>query len=810
MIPHGIDVHRFEFLLREGISRDELEDFFTSQKTGLIIAGERVQNLPADLRAAVKRFSPAAHGLLRNWLSSRPLDNPIDPDQIVPTYRATEELGLRLSEDEQSVLAASTLHLLYGERPPESLLAFLRTPIKEVGSVAPELIPQVTTADWREFIGSVDTRKLAPGLKHPVLRPAARLLSALALGERSLIAEETDVAVTQAFEDETARRASIRATETPPAARRGLQRTALEVRPFDPATDYTALQVIATRYSHRSDDRVPWFATVEGFVKGTDVFLLDRKDLVKAIPTEGEIVIHKDRGFPAPIVGEARLYEVEQIHNDYRAKVRATSALDRLIPVVSLPYPSSDAQSIRQFITEVASKSELADALFVTTDDVCLHTREGSLASVNRADYEWQLEGWSRLDAYELPSGSYVLKPLPPATTAIDCAPLPRVARRLLKAAADRSGLNLPKAQRDTLIAVLGDEKFQASSITRARLRENLSSIDHSSDDYAELIDLLMQVPRVRKDVDERTTAAVNARLAEKTSESQKVENLKQQRRALESVIEQLERDKEEKSRAVKLAIRKAFTAAPKRELDVLGEASLISALLQSRPAVAEPHAADPAVPPVSRELVGQVSPCSGKKLAAVLLGFGFSTDASESIAEAVQIASQSGIAVVLEGTGCSELGEMLAASISKGYYRSAELGVGLIDQVLPPGWLASSECDVLLLKQANLSDLSAYGPKLIASVVQRALPERSGGSQPALVLTAASGPAALPWPAEMVALALKINIDDVEQMTRTPEDPPLTTHPLQRGLLTRIEAKATREDCSRAALQLLKRMIIS
>jgi hypothetical protein len=39
--------------------------------------------------------------------------------------------------------------------------------------------------------------------------------------------------------------------------------------------------------------------------------------------------------------------------------------------------------------------------------------------------------------------------------------------------------------------------------------------------------------------------------------------------------------------------------------------------------------------------------------------------------------------------------------------------------------------------------------------------------------------PAALPWPAELAALALKISLDGAEQAMRGSEDPPLTTHPL-------------------------------
>ena len=55
-----------------------------------------------------------------------------------------------------------------------------------------------------------------------------------------------------------------------------------------------------------------------------------------------------------------------------------------------------------------------------------------------------------------------------------------------------------------------------------------------------------------------------------------------------------------------------------------------------------------------------------------------------------------------------------------------------------------------LLLQYANLSDLAVCGSGLIDKICERFIGLRSEGPAPPVILTASSGPTALPWPAEL------------------------------------------------------------
>jgi hypothetical protein len=809
MTPHDIDAKRFEYLIRRGISEPELRDFFMAHKSSLIMAGERVQNLPSDLHAAVRRFSAGAQAIFRTWLSRRGVDPTFSGQEVIAHYRAVEEVGVQFSKDEQATVDRSALLLLYRDPPPEDLVAFLRTPIVNVAGGTPRIRPPLTE-DWLAFIARCRAAASDAKLDHPVLLAGARLLAALDRRDRALLGD-ADEAVNEAFEHEIDRLVAQEGSGKPTILDlSGVQVHQVPVRSYDEDTEYAHLMVIATRTSAREAEHVPWFARVEAFVDESGIFTLRREDIRRAIPTEGEVVIHKDRGLAAPPVGEARLYQVERIHNDYRAKVRVVALLPHLIPIIHVPFPSSEGQRIRKFITEHAASAPVEHPLFVTADNVCLSTQGIALNRVTRPEHDWRLDCWSHLDGYELSNGTYILGPLPPPETVLDCAPLPTVARRLIKAAAERSELTLTKGQRDTLIEILGDDSFHASPLTRRRLVDNLASIDRGHDDYKELVDALLEVPQIKRDVEDKVQEQVAQRLAERAAEAQKVENLKQESRALEATIKKLERDRTEKARAVRATIRRAFAAAAQREVDALGELSFLGALLPSaRATKADQPIVRPAEEPIG--LSGSVAPASGEQLNDILSAFGVPEVVAEGMADVLWLAAWSGVAIVIEGAGAGELGTRLAAALSKTAVRSVDVAVGAIKRALPEEWFVSADCDVMLLRHANLSDLGVYGPSLLASVSKRALSGGGCSVLPRLVLTGAPGAAAIPWPAEIRILALKLDLAEMDQILGASGIAVVQPgHPLQRALMRRVEHIAANNDCSKDTVQLLGRLMAS
>jgi hypothetical protein len=807
MIPYNIDPRRFEILLSNGLTGDELHEFFVSQKNVLIMAGEKVQNTPRDLRGAIRHFSAGAHSVLGKWLGKQNYAGAlIDEDQIVPRYRSVEELGVRYPKEEHTALDRQTIRALYQNSPNEELLAFLRTQIPDGQVPQAPKNAMVAFNDWQRFLRNCQSKDIGEPVPQLVLQSASTLLAAIKHKERSLLPPD-DVDLLRAYDGEVTNAAVQEQLNAVP--KRGLTIADLSVRDFDSEQDYSEYQVVATRYSSKDRENLPWFAVVDAFADGRTLFTLRRDDMNKAIPTAGEIVIHKDRGISSPPVGEARLYEVEMIQNDYRAKVRAKELLDRLTPIVSIPCDSSDAQAVRRAITEMANTNGLMRAVFLTSDNVCLRPRAG-LNGVSRPDFDWQVDGWHLLEGYELPSGTYALEPLPAASLAIDCSPLARVARRLLKLAGEKSQLALTKSQRDGLAALLSNEDLQVSDAMKQRLAQNLSTIDHSNDDYAHLLDLVMNAPRIGKDIEERVHAAVDKRLAEKAGELQKIDRLKQERSSLEKAIVGLEEDREDAAKAIRAVIRKTFASATKKEIETLGEASLLSALMIGAQApVTQAKAVAPAT--VSTLLTSSVHQSDPRQIVDVLRACGFSSEIDGVLADALELAFQCGVAIVLMGADATHLAEQLAPALSKKAFRKVDIGLGLTSESIPEEWVQSSDTDLLVMSRANLSDVALYAPSILTQIVKRTFVASTTGIFPGFLISGSSAAAALPWPTEIAKLALKVDLDSEDEIASGDQVEGGRNLPTraQRALLSKVERKASAGEYSRSALHLVRRLIL-
>ena len=807
MIPHNIDPRRFEILLSNGFTSDELHEFFVSQKNALIMAGEKVQHIPRDLRGAIRHFSASAHSVFGKWLAKQKyVGAMIDEDQWVPRYRSVEELGVRYSKEEHIALAAQTIRVLYGNSPDEDLLEFLRTQIPDAQALEFPKSNSVAFEDWQRFLRNCQSKKAGEPVQPPVLQSASALIAAINHKERSLLPpNETDLL--KAYDSEMANAAEEEqgAVVVP---KRGISISELAIREFDAELDYSEYQVIATRYSSKDRENLPWFAVVDAFADGRVLFTLKRDDINKAVPTAGEIVIHKDRGISPPPVGEARLYEVETIQNDYRAKVRATELLERLTPIVSIPCDSSDAQSIRRAITEMAATSGLTRAVFLTSDNVCLRPR-AALNGVSRPDFEWQVDGWHHLEGYELASGTYVLEPLPAASLAIDCSPLAKVARRLLKLAGEKAQLSLTKSQRDGLTAILSNEDFHISDAMKQRLEQNLSTIDHSNDDYSHVVDLVMSAPRIRKDIEDRVEAAVDKRFSEKAGELQKIDRLKQERASLEKAIAGLEEDREDATKAIRSVIRKTFVSATKKEIEALGEASLLGAVIMGAQAPVTQAKVVVAPATVSSSPNSSVHQSKSLPIVDVLRDSGFSSELDRVLADALELAFGCGVAIVLTGADATHLAEQLAPALSKKAYRKVDITLGLASEFIPEEWVQSSDTDLLVMSRANLSDIALYAPSVLTQVVKRPFVASVTGAFPGFLISGSSATAALPWPTEIAKLALKVDLDNIGGVS---EQKPIHEIPsrLQSALLSKIDRIASLGEYSRDTLDIVRRMILA
>jgi hypothetical protein len=121
---------------------------------------------------------------------------------------------------------------------------------------------------------------------------------------------------------------------------------------------------------------------------------------------------------------------------------------------------------------------------------------------------------------------------------------------------------------------------------------------------------------------------------------------------------------------------------------------------------------------------------------------------------------------------------------------------------------LANENRGVLLLRNANLSDMFLYAPALLEQVVTGILDPPSG-PKPVVILTAASGPAALPWPAEIEQLAVHFDLSRLpSELSEEHEPKSEPVAPLQKKAWLRIQRAGDVSEAAQAAAALVHALI--
>lgn len=816
MTIHECDGARLLFLVRRSFEPSQLREFFLSKQPALLLAHEKVQHLPTDMSVAIQRFSPQAHAVFRSWLATQSVADPVPDSQLVPRFRAVEELGVVFTDDESIHLARSALHALYRETPPEELLEFLRSPIPtEVGkrrSNGVEITANIAQESWEAVLDATSGDSSPRQIGDSTLQVAIALVLAAVRGSDAGL-ESVSPPAQAAYRAYRAKRGTATGSAK---VLSGVMSSPLEVRHFDPDLDYGAMEVVAIRTRPTLKKDVPWFADAEALVVGNDIYSLSRNDWAKALPDTGQVVIHRSRGISEPPLNEPRVYQIELIDTTFPSKALATKALDRLLPVVFMPCASTEAHSIRDFIGDYAKYALHGSAIFVTTDNLCLRPRKVSLSRINYPENDWMMECWQHLRAHELSAGTFALEPLPAYSQLLDCGPLSVVAKRILGNLRSRTELSLSKAAIAAFADYLAGESSGLSELTKTRLMSNLQSIESSGDDYQQLVSALLEVPQIANDIAERKKQAVDEQRDALHSEKQRIDNLRRQAKELQAANRKLEEKHESIVKELRAAIRKAFASATKKEVAALGEMSLLAALLESTQTPIDSSPNPPNVVAQERSLsprlVAKVLDKKSTSINETLSSFGIDAGLTEVIADILAVVVRSGVFVILEEPGACTIGAELAAALTRNTVRSFDVPIGLIEPSIRSEWLDPSDCDVLLFNNANHSDLTVYAPDLL-SMVTRRLIGKGDGPFPAVFLTGSTGAAGVPWPSDMESLSINLSLASLENlvtMTEEPDERPVSMTPMRRLLERAVEhqedALESTKDVRRAVKHLLHR----
>jgi hypothetical protein len=814
----GVEPDRMSMLLEYALTDDEFQAFFSSSQKRLLLAGEhKIQRLPGNREEAIRtivRFSEKAHGVLSEWLKTEAAEHSDHlVNQLAPRFLAIERQGVVFDEDEMQELARCGLDNLYSDQPDESWLQFLASEPPHTDSEEGESAGssgqekgsiEYTEATLEAFVAWARGESPLSAIDDPRVQLLARIEEAARSGNANAeVTGELPPHFTRVRERlQTPRVAPV----SPP--HRGVQAAAPKIRSLDPDANYTGLQVVATRTGRFTGST--YFLEVEGFIDQRDVFTLSDPDLKVALPEEGRVILFPDVGI-TPAINRPMSYDIERFNNQRPIKVRALSRGRPLYEVVYVPHHSNEPESVREWILQTAKKGRALNPVFVTNDGLCLKARAEPLSRVEAAEFDWLLDSWPSIAATEFRHGTFVLGPLTPSSTRYDCAPLAASARRLFRTLSERKAIKVSREQMNAIVDYLrAEEADELKSARQSRILGRLATLSRRDEEYDQLIAELMSSQAVREDIEARKQSAVADAKLGVQKEHKQLTDLRRQREATEEQLEKLKAELDERVTDMRRAMRRAFDSARNKEAETLADLALWQ-VLSGHTGVAAPAATPPAAIPESdpqpRCKVSELGSATDDP-ADVFRTLGLPEELSKLTALAMAMAAEQGLPIVFAGAGASAVGLRAARSFQRAAGVCIDVPLGLTSDDQLTHCLASGNRGVLLLRNANLADMCLYAPVLLDRLVTGILDPPSEPKR-VVILTAASGPAALPWPAEIEQLGVHFDLSRLpEPLPEEHEPKSEVVSPLQKKAWLRIQRAGEASEAAQAAAALVHSLI--
>lgn len=762
----SIDRERYFYLLSFGTQEGELKKFFTDSHKQLLLKGAKIQNLPharqARIRAMVERLPSSTDEVVRSWFQKNlAMLDPMPVSELLDEFNLYESVGDRIPEDQASRLARSCLKHLVEPHPPHELLAFLRTSVgDEPSQESPELdvsVPIESTVD----------------VSRPVL--VELLADALEDGELGDILDELPTSLGTYVEGLMAtRRSDLAAAQRtadslPPDSQEHQFLIRSIKRARGRSKDHTGggIQVhtpvqFARDFDSEHDSIVAYCTTAKanatfvqpiGCARSGRLELLSRQQSMEFFPETGDVMAFGGQGRPRqPKRGEIGLWKVAEHSTDKSTRFHIAEEVASVYEVVKVPFHSSEADSVREFIKQYSrdrKEPALQRNVFLLTDGPAIAPKE-RVDLVRDDSYEAPFYCWSRLDANLFEGRLLILGPLPEPTSLYDCAPIASAVKQLVRSIKERGTSQLTKAQQKEIIATVQAEDV---GIARQRLARIVNHLDRAVEDEAaieEMLSIFMEHQSVRARIDQRVDEVVAARVSERDVVVAEIERLSKDKASLEQRIRQLSEQHRKIGQETAGVVKGAFDKAVANGLEELAKVEIFNALVgpRSEASANQQGSSSPAF--ASRVLEGCMS---DDDMIKELRHYGIDRRFAIAIVASIRLASACGVLVFIKGAFARPVSKIIAAGLGA-RISLVEVPIGIInpaDELLVSSGVDS---DVLLLLDANHSDISLYAPEL----TERLLSTRA--RKPIFLASLSQSLIALPIPEAIERLSITIDLD--------------------------------------------------
>lgn len=776
MTYRGANIKRLEFLLSSGLEPRELADLYKATRPKLLAAGAKLHKVSKKREDRIRFFArldgrPA--DVVADWIANH-VDGDIDllPEALVAQFKAVEESGGTLKDDQAAKFARAGLRYLYMPEPPSVWVAFLATPIgqatdktqqgasrEDAGTdEGAESETPLSVEVVAEIADIVESSASAKPRNVDLLSPAAiatRLLIDLHK-DPSLDIAEIASSHEQALLGVAAINAVASRAESWRSAKQhfGLRRQ--ECRDVSELSDLDGdgAQIVGICVG-RTPVGSAVFVEPLGVVIGRDIWALDKGTSMRLFPESGKVIgFSNTRGLRLPEVGEFGIWTVERYATPQAIKVRLRQIGAPFFNIVEIPFSAKEPDSVRVALRK-ADVPKGGRPLFLLKDDKLVKP-QGDVADLPGYGFDEPLEAWRSMNGWIVGDRTLVVAPLPPPDHMLDCADLTVVLKKLIGQADIVA--KLPAMTRAQVRSFLEAVEASGAGLTGTRLRRIDAELEGFLEDRARLasvVDVLLDHPRVEEELQKVKQRFVDAFEESRADLVAKKAQLEEEIHRLGAKKKEIQDQSAESAAKVSQAIRKAFEKAKAAGIDTLAEAAVIGAIVG-------PMEGGTGAPIPDKRLRYALAESSEGQGVQTLRELGFRMTDAKFVMALAETALTRGMSLGLTGPGSSLIAARLGKSLSAGKCAIIDIGVGVLssaefDDLLA---IAEREATVIVIRGVNCSDFSAYGIRLEERLVDRL---NHAASTPGFICAFADGPTALPIPQMLRDLCLILDMSAYE-----------------------------------------------
>ncbi|MDP3281449.1 MAG: hypothetical protein Q8M57_10460 [Nitrosomonas sp.] len=766
----NIDHDRFFYLIIFGLEPNTITQFFKENRTLLIQAGIKVQNIPKLPKKLVEliisKFSDRSYPIFEKFIRQHlKVIDPVDVQLIINRFKQAEENDEEFNIDEKKKYCESTLYYLFSDDTSEELLGFLQTSVsgarknlaKKLPSLPIEILPDYIPTLVSSTLGHYDDSlsEHFPDYLHHFFSALTKIKQGENVDGIKISLESFPILFSALAEAEFAKTL----TDSTKAEDSGV--ICMERIPLSSIENLhlSDIEVLA-HCLNVSHDKDKCFLEPIALIRKDGMAQLSKSLWSELFPTSGQLIAFADTpGLRLPSKGEYGVWQVEEFMTDRPIKCRVQRKTKQVFEVYQLGVPSANYDDVKAIIAEFPGKT-FNRPLFLLSDGIIVRFKH-DIDDFSRETFDEPLDAWFSLVALRDGTRTLVCGPLPPADFTYDCSDLDRVLKNLIKIEQELNVIpHLTKAQTSKVVFALRDAAKELDVKRLDYINTKLDFILEADEVVGKLISVILVHPKIVAEINKVKELAEQVLLTHKNDLIQDIEKLKVLKSDLQQDLKHQQSEQLKLPVQVGKAVRLAFNEAREHGLKSFAESTVIGALME---ALGETRASSGIIlgdQQNHRSRQRYIFPEQEINFEQFLTQSGFLNRWARGIRIAIDTALQVGLSIIFYGTFASMGARKFSQSMSKKSVCTINVPVGWIDPDHIDECLDNSEkWDVILINNYNLSAIESYGSRLLMLQEDR-LWNKAVSQDLLIVASVSDSVAALPRSHSFEKMSLSINLD--------------------------------------------------